>query len=437
MSSITKGLTPYRIGLLGLGAVGASLVQLLQQQQAELNAQAGRALQLVAVAARDPQKVRPISLAGLDWHDNAVELAARPDLDLVVELIGGENGIALDAARARLAQGQDLVTANKAMLALHAAELARLAEANGAQLYYEAAIAGAIPIVKALREGLLAGRIQAISGILNGTCNYILTEMTRTGRSFAEVLAEAQALGYAEADPSMDVDGGDTAHKLCLLEALAFGRQPDLRRLRVAGIRHLSPAVIAAAEAQGYAIKLIGQVVRDARVQPFVEPCLVKKDRPLGRVAEAYNAIEVTSRYAGASFFEGRGAGGEPTAVAVLADIIDAARQRHSPLFSLPFAQLERAPQPSETGPSYALFLRLVVDDSPGVIAELSAIFARNAVSLATLQQAPLPEGARASAELQIITHAADQLQHEATLDSLSASPLVLQAPAVLRIIEG
>ena len=317
---------PLRIAIAGLGTVGGGVARLLSLRGAELAERAGRRLELVAVSARDRKKRRPTDLSGVAWSDDAVALA-HGDADVVVELIGGENGTAHDLVKQALANGKHVVTANKALLAHHGADLAALAEENNAALKFEAAAAGGIPIVKALRESLIAHGITAVRGILNGTCNYILTQMESTGRPFADVLADAQHLGYAEADPTLDVGGGDTAHKLALLASLAFGVKPDLANIATTGITDIASEDIRFAREFGYRIKLLGIAKLTPRgIDQRVQPAMVRLGTPLADVDSSFNAVVAHAGEAGPFTFEGRGAGEAPTASAVIADLVEVAR---------------------------------------------------------------------------------------------------------------
>src|ERR1700733_4513940 len=335
----------FKIAIAGLGTVGGGVAKALGQRAGELSRRAGRKLEIVGVSARDKSKARGFDLPG--WTDDPLSLA-KGDADVVVELIGGEEGIARQLVETALANRKHVVTANKALLAKHGLALAELAEKNGVTLKFEAALAGGIPIVKALREGLIVQPIAAVKGILNGTCNYILTEMELSGRSFADVLKEAQAKGYAEADPSLDVGGGDTAHKLVLLASLAFGTVPDLDAVAVEGIAHITPDDIAFASEFGYRIKLLG-VARwvvdgngGGRIDQKVHPAMVRNRAALANVSGAANGVLVDAGEAGSFFFSGRGAGEAPTASAVIADIVEAASDTPSPVFGRPAASLAR-----------------------------------------------------------------------------------------------
>uniref|UniRef100_UPI001576B71F homoserine dehydrogenase n=1 Tax=Sphingomonas bacterium TaxID=1895847 RepID=UPI001576B71F len=336
---------PLRIALAGLGNVGAGVVKLLDANADLIARRAGRPIEIVAVSARDRTRDRGIDLARFAWVDDAASLAARDDVDVVVELVGGSDGPALTLARRTLAADKAFVTANKAMLAHHGLELAEAAEAKGVALKYEAAVAGGIPVIKGLREGAAANRIHHVYGVLNGTCNYILTTMEAESRDFTEVLGEAQRLGYAEADPSFDIDGVDAAHKLSILASLAFGARIDFGAVAITGIRHVIAADIAEAGALGYRIRLVGLGEASAKgLFQRVHPCLVPIDHPLAHVTGSLNAIVAEGDFVGRLLFQGRGAGEGPTASAVVADLIDIARGATGPAFAMPVAELAAMP---------------------------------------------------------------------------------------------
>lgn len=378
-----------RVGLAGLGNVGLGVVKILEQQSRHLEARTGVAINLTAIAARSRTKDRGYDLARYAWCDRPVDLAARSDVDVVVEVMGGQDGAALDLIKAALQQGKPVVTANKALLAHHGVDLARQAEAAGVPLAYEAAVAGGIPIIKMLREGLAANDIDSLYGIMNGTCNYILTTMEDTGRSFSSVLVDAQKLGYAEADPTLDVGGGDSGHKLALLTALAFGCRPDFSSLSLDGIERLTAEDIAISGELGYRIKLIGQSARldDGRILQMVSPCLVPKTAPLAHVSHVLNGIFVRGNFVGPSFIEGRGAGEGPTASAIVADIIDIARGRTGSVFGMKVDDLGAPPAASRDDWTGEFYIRLVVDDRPGVIADIAPILRDHEISIASLIQ--------------------------------------------------
>ena len=337
------------------------------------------------------------------WTDDPLELS-KGDADIVVELIGGDEGIARALVETALANGKHVVTANKALLAKHGKALADLAESKGVTLKFEAAAAGGIPIVKALREGLIAHGVDAVKGILNGTCNYILTEMESSGRSFAEVLKEAQAKGYAEADPALDVGGGDTAHKLALLASVAFGTAPNFGAIAVEGIEHVTADDIAFASEFGFRIKLLGVARRvgDA-VDQKVHPAMVKARTPLGNVSGAANGVMVDAGEAGSFFFSGRGAGEAPTASAVVADIVEAASGVISPVFGRPAVMLKTLKPADGKAAISPWYLRFEVLDVPGVLASIAGNLAEAGVSIESMIQRVRAPGAPVA--IVMITH--------------------------------
>ncbi|MDE2029595.1 MAG: homoserine dehydrogenase [Alphaproteobacteria bacterium] len=330
-----------KIAIAGLGNVGAATLKLLCENAALLRARAGQDLAVTAVSARDKSKPRACDASGIDWAEDPCDLAARADVDTVVEAIGGAEGISYDLALAALRGGKHFVTANKALIAAHGVELALAAEQAGVRLSFEAAVCGAVPVLKALREGLAANHVSSLRGILNGTCNYILTRMEEEGADFDTVLADAQRQGYAEADPSDDIDGFDTANKLAILTAVAFGRAPDLDAVFVEGIRSLTVGDLREAAARGGRIKLLGVATRgaDGEVVQRVQPVFVPLDEPLARVGGVLNALEIVSNCAGETLIEGRGAG-NPTASAIVADLVDIARGPRFYAFGVPAGTL-------------------------------------------------------------------------------------------------
>ncbi|MFP4313425.1 MAG: homoserine dehydrogenase [Alphaproteobacteria bacterium] len=377
-----------KIGIAGLGTVGIGVVKMLEQNRDLLTSRAGRSLDLVAVNAREKNKNRGHDLGAYQWADTPQDLAGMDHLDVIVELIGGEDGAALELCEAALKNSKHVVTANKALMAHHGAKLAVLAEANNVSLAYEAAVAGGIPIIKAMREGFAGNNIHAVYGILNGTCNYILSEMRNSGRDFEEVLKEAQELGYAEADPSFDVDGVDAGHKLCLLTALAFGTKPEFDSLEMTGIRHINATDIAYASELGYKIKLLGIARRyDEGIMQVLEPCLVPCDSSLGSVEGVFNAVHVEGDFVDTGYLVGRGAGEGPTASAVLSDIVDIARGYNAPTFGVPAKDLT-PPQWVDMGATMnCYYIRLNVIDQPGVLADVSSILRDNDVSIEAFLQ--------------------------------------------------
>ncbi len=425
-----------KIAIAGLGTVGAGVVQALAERRAEIAERAGCAFEIVAVAARDRSKTRDCVLGrDIPWTDNVPSLA-QTDADVVIELIGGEDGPAYELAKATLKAGKHLVTANKALLAYHGAELAALAETHGVSLRFEAAAAGGIPIVKALRESFIGYSVHTVRGILNGTCNYILTQMEATERDFADVLAEAQRLGFAEADPELDVGGGDTAHKLALLSSLAFGVRPDLDHIQVQGIRHISFEDIGFAREFGYRIKLLGIARKTAfGLDQRVAPAMVKLGTPLADVEGAFNAVVADVGEAGPFFFEGRGAGRAPTASAVIADLVDVARGTSGPTFGIAAGGLrEIGPPPPETRRS-AYYLRFRVLDQPGVLAEIAGKLAVSHISIESMIQRGRAPGEPVS--IVMITHDAVETDLISALKTIAASDKVLGDPSMIPMEAG
>ena len=424
---------PLRIGIAGLGTVGAGVVRLLAANGTLLAGRTGRRLVVTAVSARDQAKDRGLDLAGVRWHDDPRGLAEDQEVDVVCELIGGSDGPALELCREALARGKAVVTANKALLAVHGAALATAAEQAGAPLAFEAAVAGGIPIVKSLREGLAANRVRRVYGILNGTCNYILTTMRETGRDFASVLAEAQALGYAEADPSFDVDGIDAAHKLALLAALAFGGRPRFDAIHIEGIRHVSALDISFAAELGYRIKLLGLArMTEGGLEQRLHPCMVPVSAPIAAVEGVFNGVVVDGDFVGNVVHEGRGAGAGPTASAVVADLVDIARGSRVPTFGVPAALLAdhaTAPMASHVGSYY---IRLLVTDRPGVLADVSAVLRDHQVSIeALIQRGRNPDQ---PVPIVLTTHDTVEAQMTGALARIADLDSVIEPPRMIRI---
>ena len=424
---------PLNIAVAGLGNVGAKVVALIQQQADVLEQRSGRAINIAAISARDPTRNRGVDLGGLRWVADPLAFAGDPDIDVVVELIGGSEGTARDLVQQALSAGKHVVTANKALLAHHGTALAQMADRNGCVLAFEASVAGALPVIKSLREGLAGNRVREVHGILNGTCNYILTEMRETGRSFADVLAEAQKLGYAEADPSFDVDGIDSAHKLAILTAVSFGCAVDFPAVHVEGIRHISPLDIAYANELGLRIKLLGIARRtDRGIEQRVHPCLVPRQAPIAAAEGVFNAVVADSDFADKVLIVGRGAGGGPTASAVAADLVDIARGRRTPAFGVPAASLEPLPPAAIADRIGAYYLRLMVVDRPGVIADVSAALRDHAVSLeSVLQRARSPDQA---VPVVLTTHETREADLMGAVARIAALGAVVETPRVIRI---
>lgn len=426
-------MNPLRIGIAGLGTVGAAVAQSIVSQGAALAAKCGRTLELTAVSARDKRKDRGVVLTKVEWFDDPVKLAQSAQIDVFVELMGGEGGAAKASVEAALARGLPVVTANKALLAHHGVALAKAAESKNIPLNFEAAVAGGIPIIKALREGLGANQIERVYGILNGTCNYILTTMEASGRTFADVLAEAQKLGYAEADPTFDIGGMDTAHKLCLLAAVAFGNAPALDGIHVEGIERVSIADIKFADEFGYRIKLLGVATRTANgIEQRVHPAMVPHGTPLADVDGVFNAVVAEGDLAGKSVYEGRGAGAGPTSSAVMADLLDIARGVRLPTFGAPALTLKRpniVAMGEHIGPCY---LRFTVIDRPGVIAVLSRCLADQAVSIESMLQRSRSPGE--AVPVVMITHEAREASMTKALQAIVAAGVVTEQPVMIRM---
>ncbi|MFN6252229.1 MAG: homoserine dehydrogenase [Acetobacteraceae bacterium] len=424
---------PLAIAVAGLGTVGAGVVKLLRANADIIAARAGRPIAITAVSARERNRDRGISLSGLRWYEDPVALAADPQVDVVVECIGGSEGPARELVQAAIAAGKHVVTANKALLAVHGAALAQASEARGVALAFEAAVAGGIPAIKALREGLAANRIQRVAGILNGTCNYILTVMREQKREFAEVLAEAQKLGYAEADPSFDIDGIDAAHKLAILAALAFGRPVDFSAVHVEGIREVSALDIALAEELGYRIKLLGIARREeGGISTRVHPCMVPISAPIARVDGVFNAVVAEGDFVGRVMMEGRGAGEGPTASAVVADVIDIARGRFTPVWGAEADALKPEPSFPMDRHTGAYYLRLMVVDRPGVIADVTGVLRDHAISLESMLQRGRAPGE--AVPVVLTTHETSEASVRAALKRIAELNTVMEKPALIRI---
>jgi homoserine dehydrogenase len=424
---------PLKIAVAGLGTVGGGLLRLIRDNAEPIAARCGRPIVVSAVSARARGRDRGVDLAGVEWFDDAERMATQAECDVVVELIGGSDGIARRTLDAAIARGRHVVTANKALLAHHGAALARAAEARGVVLAFEAAVAGGIPIIKTLREGLAANNVQRVYGILNGTCNYILTQMRRSGRPFAAVLADAQKLGYAEADPSFDVDGVDAAHKLAILAAVAFGTEADIAGVHVEGIRHVGALDIQFAGELGLRIKLLGIArMTEFGLEQRVHPCMVPLETPIAHVEDVFNAVVVEGDFVGRVVSEGRGAGAGPTASAVVADLMDIARGRAPVTFGVPAAALTRAGAAPMDRHRGAYYIRLMVRDRPGVIADVTAALRDEQVSLESmLQRGRSPHEA---VPVVLTTHETQEAAMRRALQRIEALDTVLEPPCMIRI---
>ncbi|KQQ72331.1 MULTISPECIES: homoserine dehydrogenase [unclassified Rhizobium] len=428
-----------RVGIAGLGTVGASLVRIIQTRANELAVTCGRPIEIAAVTARDRTRDRGIDISAVTWFDSAEELAANAEIDVFVELMGGAEGAAADSVRAALRRGLHVVTANKALLAASGVELARIAEENGALLNFEAAVAGGIPVIKALRESLTGNTISRVYGIMNGTCNYILTRMEKEGLSFADCLKEAQRLGYAEADPAFDIEGNDTAHKLAILTTLAFGTQIAPDEIYLEGITNISIDDIHAAADLGYRIKLLGVAQRtETGIEQRVHPTMVPRDSVIAQVDGVTNAVAIESDILGELLMVGPGAGGNATASSVLGDIADIAKSRPGaqqvPVLGTPAASLtpyKRAQMQSHEG---GYFIRLTVADRTGVFASIAARMAENAISLESIVQRSKPDSSVMSKTIILVTHATMEDSVRKAVDAIKAESYLVGEPQVIRI---
>ena len=432
---------PLRIGVAGLGNVGATLVRILQKDGSELTRKLGRSVVVTAVCARSRSKNRGIDLSNIRWFDDPVALAKSDGIDLFVELIGGEDGPALAAVRAALEAGRPVVTANKALLARHGVALAKLAEENNVQLGFEAAVAGGIPVIKTLREGLGSARIARVYGIMNGTCNYILTRMGKEGIGFAECLADAQRLGYAEADPTFDVGGFDTAHKLAVLASLCFGCEIAPDEIFVEGITSITEADIKVAGDLGYKIKLLGIAQRSPEgIEQRVHPTLVPKGSAIAGVDGVMNAVALETDHIHELLLAGPGAGGPPTASSVLSDILDIARGTRVPPLGVPSHELtpyKQAPMKAHEGGYY---IRLNAKDVPGAFAAIASRMGAAGISLESVIQRPdlrVTDAANSNFSIRtivLLTHSTMEQTVREALALIAADGFIVGQPQLIRI---
>ncbi len=425
---MTKSL---RLAIAGLGTVGAGIVKIVQQHGDLLTARAGQPIEIVAVSARSRSKDRGVDLSGYAWEDDAVELARRDDVDVLIEVIGGEDGPAKAVVETALANGKHVVTANKALLAIHGQNLATLAEENHVALRFEAAVAGGIPIVKALTEGLAANKIERVMGVMNGTCNYILTVMEATGADYADVLRDAQELGYAESDPTVDVGGFDAAHKLSLLAATAFGTQVDFGGVKIEGIQRITLTDIKNAADMGFRIKLLGVAsMNDDGLEQRMQPCLVPTNSPLGMLEGVSNMVIVEGDYVGQIVLQGPGAGEGPTASAVMGDVMDIARGLLIPVFGQPAVTLAKATR-SNIGMDAEYYLRFSLADEAGVMAAISTTLGEHGVSINRMRQYNHDGDI---APVIILTHEVSRAQLDEALGVIAAMDTCLEKPIAIRI---
>ncbi|MGR3379278.1 homoserine dehydrogenase [Salipiger abyssi] len=422
---------PLRLGIAGLGTVGAGVVKIVRQKAALLEARTGREIAVSAVSARNRDKDRGVPLSSYAWEDDPVTLATRDDVDVFVELVGGSDGPAKAAVEAALKAGKDVVTANKALLAHHGQALAELAEANGCVLRFEAAVAGGIPVIKALTEGLAANEITRVMGVMNGTCNYILTRMENGGLSYDEAFAEADGLGYLEADPELDVGGIDAGHKLSLLSAIAYGTQVAFDAVELEGIGRVSIEDIRQASDMGYKIKLLGVCRMTGRgLEQSMSPCLVPATSPLGQLEGGTNMVVIEGDQVGQIVLRGAGAGEGPTASAVMGDVMDIARGTRVTTFGAPASRLV-ASTPAKAATPAPYYLRLALADKPGALAKVASALGEAGVSINRMRQY---DHAADAAPVLIVTHKTTRAALDAALAAMPATGVVNDAPVVLRI---
>ena len=431
-------MSPLRVGIAGLGTVGGAVLRRLTDDAAAMRDGTGRLVTVTGASSRDHARAAPL-LGTAAWHADAVELARSPDIDVFVELIGGHEGVPKAAVEAAIASGKSVVTANKALLAHHGMALAADAETRGVSLAFEAAVAGGIPVIKVLREGLSGNTVDRVYGILNGTCNYILTRMEAEGIGFADCLAEAQRLGYAEADPTFDIDGYDTAHKLAILASLAFGTAIDLDAVHVEGIRSITSDDLKAADDLGYRVKLLGVAQRtDHGIETRVHPTMVAKTTALAEVKGVTNAVAINADLVRELTLVGPGAGGDATASAVLGDIADLARGSRVLPFGRTAASLERAPRAPMQRHEGGYYVRLSVRDRPGSIADIATRMAAADISFESIMQRQPAATLRASepgfVPVVLITHATSETTIRTALDAVEAGGTIAGKPQLIRI---
>ena len=423
---------PFKIGIAGLGTVGIGVVKILQENTELLHARAGRPIVITHVSASNQNKDRGVDLSAYQWCSDLEEMITA-DIDCFVECIGGDEGVVKEVVQAALESGKHVVTANKALIAKHGVDFAKIAEENDCSLLYEAAVAGGIPIIKTIREGLIANNIRSVFGILNGTCNYILTTMQKTQREFDDVLKEAQELGYAEADPTFDIDGIDAGHKLVLLGALSFGVEPDFSALKIKGIRHITTNDIMAAKELGFRIKLLGitKKIENEYIQS-VEPCLVPLSSAIANIDDAYNAVMTEGDFVEQTLIQGKGAGEGPTGSSIVADIVDLARGMQPLTFGKSVNDLQKVTWKGNDSLVCACYLRLTVKDDPGVLAKITAQLGQVDISIDSLLQHGHTDDGKASIVIRT-QEAAFEITRKA-VKSVEGLDCVLDKPTLLRI---
>jgi homoserine dehydrogenase len=428
-----------RVGIAGLGTVGASVARVLAEKADELTRRCGRAITVTAVSARDRTRDRGIDLSGVQWFDDPVALAREADIDVFVELMGGEDGPAKASVQAALERGKHVVTANKALLSRSGVSLAAIAEKNGVLLNYEAAVAGGIPVIKTMRESLAGNSVSRVFGILNGTCNYILTRMEAEGISFEECLADAQRLGYAEADPTFDIEGNDTAHKLSILTSLAFGTKISPDDIYLEGISNITQADIKAAAELGYRIKLLGVAQRsESGIEQRVHPTMVPTSSVIAQVHGVTNAVAIETDILGELLLSGPGAGGNATASAVIGDIADIAKSRpgfqHGPVFGRPAKELAPYKKAAMRKHEGGYFIRLTVHDRIGVFAAIAKRMAENDISLESIVQRAADPQIGDHKTVILVTHSTSEASIRKAVEAITKDGHLVDKPQVIRI---
>ena len=428
-----------RVGIAGLGTVGASVARVLAEKAAELTRQCGRSIAVTAVSARDRNRDRGVDLSGVEWFDDPVALAREAEIDVFVELMGGEDGPAKASVQAALERSCHVVTANKALLSRHGLSLALVAEKNGVLLNYEAAVAGGIPVIKTLREALAGNSVSRVFGILNGTCNYILTRMEAEGISFEECLADAQRLGYAEADPTFDIEGNDAAHKLSILTSLAFGTKISPDDIYLEGISNISQADIRAAAELGFRIKLLGVAQRtESGIEQRVHPTMVPTSSVIAQVHGVTNAVAIESDILGELLLSGPGAGGNATASAVIGDIADIAKSRpgfqHGPVFGRPAKELSAYKKAAIRKHEGGYFIRLTVHDRTGVFAAIAKRMAENEISLESIVQRAADPQTTDQKTVVLVTHETSEAAVRKAVDKITSDGHLVDKAQVIRI---
>jgi homoserine dehydrogenase len=425
---------PLRLGLAGLGTVGVGVVQIVQRHADMIAARAGRPVVITAVSARDRSKNRDADLSGYAWETDPVALARRDDVDVFIEVMGGHDGPAKASTEAALAAGKDVVTANKALLAHHGHALALAAESAGRVIRFEAAVAGGIPVIKTLTEGLAANRIKRVMGVMNGTCNYILTRMQNAGLPYETVFEEARQLGYLEADPNLDVGGIDAGHKLSLLSAIAFGTQVSFDHVELEGIGNVSIDDINHAAEMGYRIKLLGVAQETGRgLEQRMTPCLVPADSPLGQLQGGTNMVVLEGDAVGQIVLRGAGAGTGPTASAVMADVLDIARGIRLPVFGQPATTL-RAPVPAKSATPAPYYLRMALLDKPGALAKIATCLGEAGISIDQMRQINQPGEADDNAVVIFVTHKAAPADIAHAQSQFAATGVLVGQAVAIRI---